>query len=534
MRLVIMGSQVTTQSRDRTGFFLLWGAALLLFLINLGGVPLRDWDEGTVAQVAREISRGEGWSAWFYPQLWGQPYLNKPPLLHGLIAGAFQLWGVHTWTARLPGAFLTATSVPMLYLLGREIFPTRLPALMGAGVYLMLLPVVRHGRLAMLDGTVVFFFIALLWLLLRSRRHRAWYLGVGLCFTLMCLTKGILGLLLLLVALVFLAWDAPRELRSPYLWGGLLLGSLPVVGWYLLQWQNYGQSFVEVSLVDQNFGRIWADIDNNQGPAWYYLVELLEYSWPWLIFWPTGLGLAWRQRSQPWSKLVLIWTGVYLLAISAMGTKLPWYIYPLYPAVALTIGAALAAAWNTCSQNEAGLALKRLPRAWVYLLALFSLVGGVGLVYASPWGSEPSAALTLTFLGVMVATGAAAVFLKRQNRSFVPALMGGLYIALLGFVGSESWVWEVNESFPVLPVASLITQQVPADGPLYMAYAYDRPALDFYADRRVVAQPLEVLVTEWGKTSPMYVLVEDPAPFLTGPPQGTDLGTAAGWHLVRH
>lgn len=33
-------------------------AAVLLFSINLGGLPLRDWDEGTVAQVAREIWHG--------------------------------------------------------------------------------------------------------------------------------------------------------------------------------------------------------------------------------------------------------------------------------------------------------------------------------------------------------------------------------------------------------------------------------------------------------------------------------------------
>ena len=180
-------------SSDRLWLLLLWGAAILLFCIDLNGVPLRDWDEGTVAQVAREISRGEAWSAWLHPQLWGQPYLNKPPLMHGLIAGAFQLLGVQTWTARLPGALLSATSVPLLYLLGREIFPTRLFALMGASVYLTLLPVARHSRLAMLDGAVVCFFIALLWLLMRSRRHPSAYLGVGLCFALMGLTKGILG-----------------------------------------------------------------------------------------------------------------------------------------------------------------------------------------------------------------------------------------------------------------------------------------------------------------------------------------------------
>ena len=40
---------------DGVWVVVLLSAALLLFTINLGGLALRDWDEGTVAQVAREI-----------------------------------------------------------------------------------------------------------------------------------------------------------------------------------------------------------------------------------------------------------------------------------------------------------------------------------------------------------------------------------------------------------------------------------------------------------------------------------------------
>ncbi|MEL7315842.1 MAG: glycosyltransferase family 39 protein, partial [Cyanobacteria bacterium J06559_3] len=365
------------QTSDRRLILLLFVAALLLFCSDLNGVPLRDWDEGTVAQVAREISRGDTWTAWLHPQLWGQPYLNKPPLMHGLIAVAYRLWGEQTWVARLPGAFLTAVSVPLLFLLGREIFPTRLPALLGASVYLTLLPVVRHGRLAMLDGAVVCFFIATLWMLVQMiasptssmRRSPYWYYGVGIGFALMGLTKGILAVLLLAIALLFLAWADPKQLRSPHLWLGLCLGSLPVIGWYLLQWQYYGQQFIDTAVMTQSLDRIWSTVERHEGPPWYYLLELLKYSWPWLIFWPTGAWLTWRSRHQPWSKLLLVWTGGYLLTISIMGTKLPWYIFPLYPAIALTCGVALAAAWNKHQHwHRRGLSIQRLPKAWGILL----------------------------------------------------------------------------------------------------------------------------------------------------------------------
>lgn len=528
-----MISNSTAEWKDRTWLLLLGGAALLLCCIDLNGVPLRDWDEGTVAQVAREMSRGETWSAWLHPQLWSQPYLNKPPLLHSLIAVGFQIFGVQTWVARLPGALLTAASVPMLYLLGRAIFPSQLAAVMGASVYLTWLPVVRHGRLAMLDGAVVCFFITLLWLLRRSQRQPGAYLGVGLCFTGMCLTKGILGVLLLAIALLWLLWDAPKEWRSPYLWGGLILGSIPVVGWYALQWQYYGAQFVDVTLLNQNLGRVWDSIDSHQGPPWYYLLELLKYSWPWLIFWPTGLWLTGRSRDERWAKLVLVWTTVYLLTISVMSTKLPWYIFPLYPAMALAVGAALSAAWNRHRHwSGRGLTLKRLPKSWGILLASLSVGGAGGLFYASPWGGEPSLALALTFLGITVTTGLAAYLIWQQQTRFIPVLIIGLYVSFLMFVTSDHWLWELGEAFPVLPVAHLVNAQVPLGQPIYIADFHDRPSLDFYCERRIVAQPSTALLPLWQQAAPVYVLSADPVPYQQAVPQSTSLGAAAGWHLT--
>jgi len=530
-----MIAQPTARSGDRLIFLALLVAALVLFCIDLGGVPLRDWDEGTVAQVAREISRGDSWRAWLHPQLFGQPYLNKPPLLHSLIAIAYTLFGVHTWTARLPGAILTACSVPLLFLLARELFPNRLPALTGTLVYLTLLPVVRHGRLAMLDGTVVCFFVALLWLLMKGQRSPRWAWGVGLCFALMVLTKGMLGVLLLAIALVFLLWADPKLFFSRPLWGGLGLGVIPIVGWYGLQWQFYGQSFLTTALGNQSLDRIWTAVEDHQGPPWYYLLELLKYSWPWLIMWPTGIWLTGRSRHHAWAKLVLVWTAGYLLVISIMGTKLPWYGYPVYPAIALTCGVALAAAWNMHRHwSRRALTIKRIPRYWGVLLAIFCPAGLAGVGYASPWGAEPSLALACTFFAIVLTTGLAAVFMLQQRLRFLPILIVGLYGSLLCLMVSDHWVWELGESFPVRPVAALIQASVPAGAPVYMDYGYERPSLNFYSDRRVMPQSPTELQTRLQQPEPAYLLVPDPTPYQAASPSLTTLGTTAGWHLIRN
>ena len=60
-------------------------AAAVQALIGLGDLPLRDFDEATVAQVALELRHGVG-EAPLLPTLWDQPYLNKAPGLHILIA----------------------------------------------------------------------------------------------------------------------------------------------------------------------------------------------------------------------------------------------------------------------------------------------------------------------------------------------------------------------------------------------------------------------------------------------------------------
>jgi 4-amino-4-deoxy-L-arabinose transferase-like glycosyltransferase len=137
-------------------FFGLLLASLILWLIGLGNLPLRDWDEGTYAIVAREIYRTGNW---LYPTIQGDPFLLKPPLMQWLIAICYHIGGVQEFTTRFPGAFLTALGVPLLYLIGRLAFRENLPALCSALVYLTLLPVVRHGRLAMLDGMTISFFL---------------------------------------------------------------------------------------------------------------------------------------------------------------------------------------------------------------------------------------------------------------------------------------------------------------------------------------------------------------------------------------
>lgn len=162
--------------RFRLALALLWLAALALALTGLAGPPLLDWDEGIVARVSLELSQTP-WPQRLWPSYWGEPYLNKPPGLHLLVAGAIDTWRTLSaapatalppvWLLRLLPALISSLLVPLLALLQWRLRPgDRLTALLTGAIALTLLPVLRHGHLLMLDGCQLVAMTLLWWAVL--------------------------------------------------------------------------------------------------------------------------------------------------------------------------------------------------------------------------------------------------------------------------------------------------------------------------------------------------------------------------------
>jgi 4-amino-4-deoxy-L-arabinose transferase-like glycosyltransferase len=492
-------------------------AAIFLWLVALGNLPLRDWDEGYYGIVARDMLRSGNW---LYPTYLGELFLLKPPLMMWLITISYHWGGINEFTTRLPGALLTACGIPLLYLLGREVFSYRLPAVFSALVYLTLLPVVRHGRLAMLDGAINTFLIFSLWCLLKARQNDRACIGVGIGLGAIALTKGVLVLALGAIAGIFLLVNKQIKLLiSPYLWLGIFLGFLPVIIWYLAQIQHYGDLFIKVHIHSQSFDRLSTSLDGHQRDFWYYFVELIKYTIPWLLFLPGGFFLAWQQRSKSWGALILIGTVIYMGTISLMETKLPWYIMPIYPFVALAVGAYLEKLW----QNN-----RKYSKYFVGLfifLAFAALGGGIYLLL-----TDPQPILIVMAVVLMLTMVVATWKIQQNNRMFIPILYIGIYTTLLLFVTSKSWVWELNEAFPVKPVAALIQTHTPSNTKVYTSFAYDRPSLDFYSDRQVIAK--DVATLQQLKARKAYLLLDRATVETLKLSNSQSFGTAEGFTLI--
>ncbi len=451
--------------------------AVLLFSLSAGNVPLRDWDEATFAQVAREMATD---GTWMRPTLFGEPYFNKPPLLVWLIGASFVAFGESEAAARLPAALLAAMAVPLLYLMGRWAFGRDRPALMAAVVYLTLLPVVRHGRLAMIDGMVNTFLLAALYGLLRGQTSVRWLVAVGMGLGLIALAKGALAAAL--AGAVFLAalWMRPWPATAGrWAAAGLAAGVASAVAWYTLQVAHHGLPYIAAHFGSQSLQRVVAVVDGHGRPWWYYLGELVKTSLPWLTFAVAGCRSAWPARAERWAQLILATGASFFILISTMPTKLPWYVMPCHIFVAIAAGATLDR-----------LLSDPVPRArahGVVLLACGAAAAGALWYQVSFGRTMPPIAAAV--VAAATCAGAGLLALARR-RAFVPALAVGLYVALVLMVRSPLWNWEVNEAFPVPPVAALVRAHVPAGSAASIRFPYERPSLNYYAGRRVsVAGP---------------------------------------------
>ena len=443
---------------------LLWLLTLFIWLPGLGNLPLRDWDEGRVATVARSTTT-------LLPQKWNQPYLNKPPGLHLPMGWLVRKKGESETVVRLLPALASSLAVPLILLLRRSLGGTDAErrARMAALVLMTLLPMARHGRLAMLDGTLVSCTLLLWWgwLGARTTPWRALIAGLAASGVLLLKPPALLGFGLI-AALVGGRRCWPRE-RS---WLALVLGLVPGVGWHLLHWKARGSDAL-LMWGGQGLARITSSVGDGLG-WWTPWVEILEGGWPWLLLLPAGLTWAWRQRwsaAGRWELGLLIGS---VAMVMPLRTQLPWYSHLLWPPLALLCGEGLheLIAWGRH---------RWVSRAWQLLGVLLLLAAMVG--WASAIADWPGHSLLLAGVGLLGGGWWISREKPRHRQRGLLLLLLGWGLALINLWGSGLWLWELNESWDPRPVAAEIRRLPP--GEATWLEGPTRPSLGWYAGRQL-------------------------------------------------
>jgi 4-amino-4-deoxy-L-arabinose transferase-like glycosyltransferase len=301
-------------------------------------------DESRYAQIPREMMNS---GDLIVPVLQGEPYLDKPPLLYWLIIASFHLFGVSDWSARLVPAASLHLSVILVYLLGRRRLGE--PVAFRGALLLLLAPgFIGMGRLLLLDGLLT------LWVTLALfsgyeatqgvRLHRGWWLVASIACGLGILTKGPVILVLLIPPLLLQRWLTGTG--CPLQRGDLLLffvvAAALTLPWYIALSVRI-PGFVRYFFWEHHVLRYLTPFAHEQGVLFYIPVLMLGLmpGMLWVFGFVRFLLSADKNQADlrtPELGYCLLAGGWCVLFFSLSSCKLPTYILPAFPSLALALG----------------------------------------------------------------------------------------------------------------------------------------------------------------------------------------------------
>ena len=319
------------------------------------------------SQIARNmLTSGD----WVIARLDGVPYLEKSPLIYWLIVASYRIFGVHDWSARIPVALAAILLAWIVWRYGRWAFGA------VAGFYAGIVLATCVGlflftRIQIPDVMLTVSVCMAFWAFQRSldedeQHPRLWAaflaasLGVGLMLKgLIAVVAPIGGVLLYLVA--------TRQLFSGGVWKRLHLftGALIILAiaapWHVLATLRMPPyfNFTMHSGPGEYHGFFWFYFinehvlrflnlryprDYNTVPRLAFWLLHLLWLFPWSAFFPAVIGLSFKpvDRAGRTRLLALCWTA-FLLIFFSFSTTQEYYSMPVYPALALLLGSAMAA-----------------------------------------------------------------------------------------------------------------------------------------------------------------------------------------------
>lgn len=376
-----------------------------LFFFRLGTPGLFDADEPAYAQAAREMLETGNWIT---PQFNGQPRFDKPILFYWLLTLSYRIFGVTEFAARFWSALAAVILVGLLSWAGERWFGPPAGCLTGMAITANLLTALL-ARAAVTDMLLTLFVTAAILAGVRAIqadavRGRCWARAAWVAMGLAVLVKGPVGLLIPGMALVgslIIFRELRPGLRRLLPWDALALFGLITVPWYGLVLAANGRAFVEGFVIKHHVTRFAGVVSGHPGPIWFYLPVALVGFFPWSAFLPPALWGAvtigrTREVKDPADRLLVAcacWALGVFLFFSLAGTKLPSYLFPAFPGLALLVGATAISNGKPKTDNRStqgtdgrlsvvGCRFSIGPRLapWIFGFTGFALAAGFALV----------------------------------------------------------------------------------------------------------------------------------------------------------
>lgn len=321
----------------------------ILYFVGMGSYPLVDPDEPVYGQFAKEMALG---GSWLTPHYNGHIWFDKPPLFYWLSAACMSILHPSELTSRLPSAMLAVGVVLLLYALATHDFG-RKAGILSALVMATCLQQIILARAAVTDMTLLFCLLGALysyrrWLDADNHARLGWMALCGAMTGLGMLTKGPVAPLLLFVTFCIHLWITGRlsRLLSVDAVVGIIMALAVGLPWYLAMYTLHRHAFIEQFIMANNITRYVKPEHSGTTGNWYsYFLNipvLFIFFFPWSVF--LIQSVIRHYKTNDGAKLAAIWFGVVFVFFSVSKTQLVTYIFPLYPAAALFVGALLNSA----------------------------------------------------------------------------------------------------------------------------------------------------------------------------------------------
>jgi 4-amino-4-deoxy-L-arabinose transferase-like glycosyltransferase len=466
-------------------------AVAVIWFSNLEYRKLIKPDEGRYAEIPREmVASGD----WVTPRLNDLKYFEKPPLQYWATATAYEVFGEHQWTSRLWTALTGFAGILLVWFAGLRLFGREAAdyaaILIGSS---MLYALMAH--INTLDMGVTFFLtLGIVGLLLgqsetEKGKQRNWMLLAWAALALAVLSKGLMGLILPGAAL-FIYMAVQRDfsvLKRMYWLPGLAVFLLITVPWFYLV-MKANPEFFQKFFIYEHYTRFTTKELGRYQPWYYFIPILLLGMLPWTLLMFDTLFKAWRGSKLPRAasqhkafnaaRFLFVWAVFIYLFFTVSGSKLPSYLLPMFPALALLMGKQLV-----------DMDARRL--FWLIAPILPLTLLGLGFApFTARLADTPlqlqgysayaywlvAAALVWT-LGVI----AALVLLRKDDKKLAAVLVLAFSTLLAAQIGGSGYNTIARERSAYY-IAEAIRPYVKADEPFYSVDTYEQ-TLPFYLKR---------------------------------------------------
>lgn len=312
---------------------------VLLFFTNLGSYGLLEDNEARFFEISWEMKRSQDLVV---PRLNFISHFHKPPATFWLVASSLQILGETEIAGRVPMAICALVTVFLTTLFVQDRAHREAVALVlacNAQYWLLARTVLTDGPLTL----CVTLCMLSAWRCDQGHSGLAPRLLFWISLGASALVKGPVGLAIVgLAMLSYARWSGREIWASLYPKQGISLALAVMLPWYTIVCLRYPQLFGYLAGF-HTIQRLTSEVHGRGGPLWFYLPVILVGFFPWSLLLPGALREALHRRAD-FDKYLLCWLLPALGFFTLAGSKLPTYLLPLFPPLALLVSRHLLSA----------------------------------------------------------------------------------------------------------------------------------------------------------------------------------------------